>query len=66
MAKRRKKRIKWGRVIIALLVFVALAFGIYKGVSFVVSKIDLGSIFNEQEAKNYKATVVIAITTVAL
>lgn len=65
MAKRkRKKRIRWDRVLIAFVVVGVFVFGIYKGTSFVIHQVM--SWFNEDSSeaveetlKTYKATVII-------
>lgn len=62
MAK-KKKRLKWDRVFLALVIVIAFVFGIYKSCTFIVDKVV--SIFNKEEVvekkeeKVYIATVVI-------
>lgn len=62
MAK-KKKRLKWDRVFLAIVIVIAFVFGIYKSCTFIVDKV--GSIFEKEkdiekkEEKVYIATVVI-------
>lgn len=63
MAKRRKKRIKWGRVIIAFVCVLVLMFGAFKGMGAIVSLFQNMDIHFELPnffgSKEYIATVVL-------
>lgn len=60
---KKKKRLKWDRVFLAIVIVIAFVFGIYKSCTFIVDKV--GSIFEKEkdiekkEEKVYIATVVI-------
>lgn len=59
MAKRRKSRIRWGRVIAAVTALIVVAFLVIKGITLLfgyITNIDFGNIVGN---KNYIATVVI-------
>ena len=59
MAKRRKSRVRWGRVITALVALALVVFLVIKGITLLfgyISQIDLGNLISN---KNYIATVVI-------